>query len=509
MTDRAIDFEIREINEETRTVSGIALPYGELADVGGYKERFERGAFADTEIGAPLYFHHDHRALGTPIGSIVEARDTDDGLQVKARISKTPKGDEVYTLLKDGVLKKFSAGFEPVEHRTDSDGTVVRTKARLVEVSIVPRPAYSTADVAEVRAADTNEPKETAMPEETIAPEVVELREAVNDLERKIAVIGDATPTSDPLEVRSFGEFVKGLATGETRDKVELVTRAFTGATSADSNPQPAWVSQALRLIEDNRDVLNLFTKAPLPPTGNSIEYPRVNAVTGTVGAQAAEGDDLPYMEVGITTATAPVITYGGYSSLSRQSIERSDVAYLDTVLRYMAIQYAKATNGAVRTALTGATGLGAQTLSADTPQAWLDLVIDSTASVEDNGVAADFMLVSRDVYRRIARLTDTTNRPLFVLNGDGVNTFGTVTAMNKRGQMAGLSIVVDPNAAANTTYIGSREAITVFESPGAPFRLQDENIINLTKDFSLYGYMAVAVTHAASMVRADVDLVA
>ena len=27
--------------------------------------------------------------------------------------------------------------------------------------------------------------------------------------------------------------------------------------------------------------------------------------------------------------------------------------------------------------------------------------------------------------------------------------------------------------------------------SPGAPFRLQDENIVNLTKQFSVYGYVA------------------
>ena len=37
-----------------------------------------------------------------------------------------------------------------------------------------------------------------------------------------------------------------------------------------------------------------------------------------------------------------------------------------------------------------------------------------------------------------------------------------------------------------------SADAIQIKEQPGAPLRLQAENIVNLTKGFSVYGYAAI-----------------
>lgn len=513
MDDRSIEFEIRSVNEEERTVSGIAIPYDQTVEVGGYKERIERGAFKETEIGSPLYFNHDHRALGTPIGSIIEARDTEAGLEIKARISKTPKGEEVYTLLKDGVLKKFSAGFEPVEHRTDADGTVVRTKAKLIEVSIVPRPAYSKAAVAEVRAAENSNNtnlEESTMTENIENSEVVELREAVNDLERKFAVLGETKNAGNAVadQYRSGGEALKALLNGEDAAKEQF--RAFTGATTADSNVQPAWVNRTVKLVEENRDVLNLFSKAPHPGS-TSVTLPVLGSATGAVGEQAAEGNDLPYMEVVFSDETFGNKTYGGYSSLSRQAIELGTPGYLAKVLEYQALQYAKATNAAVRAALVAATGTATASLSADTFAGWADLVVDSAAALSSNGsgVEAEFMLVSTGVFKRLAHLTDSAGRPLMVVNGDGQNSVGNANVKGLRGSILGLPVVVDGGAAANTCIITNGEAVTVMESSGAPVRLSDENVINLTKDFSLYGYMIVGVTNKLAVVKVDADLVA
>jgi hypothetical protein len=44
------------------------------------------------------------------------------------------------------------------------------------------------------------------------------------------------------------------------------------------------------------------------------------------------------------------------------------------------------------------------------------------------------------------------------------------------------------------------------WENAGAPLRLEDENIINLSKDFSLYGYMAVGVTNALGLVKPTIS---
>jgi len=505
--------EIRSVDEETRMVSGIAVPYGQTTQVNGYKERVEKGAFGSPQ-NVTLFYGHDHRSGGLPIGKVVEARDTDEGLEIKAQISKTAKGEEVYTLLREGVLNKFSIGFQPTKSRREN-GVLVREKGDLKEVSVVAIPAYANAVVSEVRDADNLNTKENEVMTETVnnAPEVAEIREAVSDLERKFAVLSEQGNTSTSgAQFRSGAEMLKALAAGDDAAKMEI--RAYTGATlaDADGDARPGWVNRQLRLVDENRNFLNLFAKAALPASGNSVEYAQVTGTAGTVGVQANEGDDLPYMEVALGTATAPVLTYGGYSSLSRQAIERSDMAYLETVLRYQTLQYAKATNKAVLGAFNAAvSGFNNATLAADDAESWIGLVIDSAALIEDNGqgATAGFIVVARDVFRRMVTMTDNAGRPLLNVNGDGQNTFGSVNVRSTTANLAGYTVIVDNNLPAGSAYVGSSEAVTVFESPGAPFRLQDENIINLTKDFSLYGYMAVAVTNPLAVVRVDADLVA
>ncbi|TNM61532.1 HK97 family phage prohead protease [Streptomyces sp. NP160] len=518
MADRAIDFEIRSAEEveDQYVVTGLAVPFNQTVNIGSYKERFERGAFSDTEAGDPLFYNHEYvnadktlNRSATPIGTITEVEETDDGLFIRALISKTDKGREVYQLLKDKVLKSFSAGFESLKHRTDPDGVIVRTKARLLEVSVVPRPAYSNAAVAEVRAETNNKSEETTMSDtDTIASEVAELREGFSDLERKFAVLGSNNkPEVSGSHFRSGGEFLKALASGEESAKAEF--RAYTGATTADANAGSGttWVNRALKVVEENRDVLNLWNKSPLPATGNTIEYPVFVGHTGDVALQATEGADLAYIEVEVGTQTASVKTYGGYSSLSRQAIERSDVAYLDTVLQVQAQSYAKATNGAVRAALAAATGQTA-TLANDNAQGWLRMILAARRAIKTGGNStAAFVLVSADVYDRLFTLVDAGGRPLFSINGDGSNTVGSASLATVTGSIAGLPVVIDDVAASGTCVIAGTDAITVFEQPGAPVRLSDENVINLTKDFSLYGYLAVGVSNPSAIVKADVTL--
>ncbi len=54
------------------------------------------------------------------------------------------------------------------------------------------------------------------------------------------------------------------------------------------------------------------------------------------------------------------------------------------------------------------------------------------------------------------------------------------------------MPVVMIPRLTGTTFTVCSRDAITTMESAGAPVRLQDENIINLTQDFSLYGYQSI-----------------
>lgn len=514
--DSTVALEVRADKVDEFIVSGLAVPYGEVTNVGDYQESFERGAFADHTGTVPLFYGHQHAS--EPIGNIIATRETEAGLEVDAKISLTSRGKDVYQLVKDGVLQRFSIGFRPVAEKI-VDGVTVRTKAILGEVSVVPFPAYAGAAITQVRTQDfsasADETQERSEMTVENTADVTDIRESVEDLTRQIALLkdrGNDGAGANAVKFTSLGEFVKGLANRSVTmaDAAEL-TRAYTGATTTDANVQPGWVARDIKLVDRGRTVLNLFSKDSLPASGMSVEYPKFGSTSGDVAEQAAEGDDLTYIELVVGEGTAPVKTYGGYSELSRQTIERADVPYLNKVLDVQKISYGKVTNGAVRTVLTAGSSYGTHTIAfADKgkPGAWIDTVTDAVGQIDQNstGLNADVWVVSLDQFKAIASIVDTAGRPVFVLNGDGSNTIGNVSATGLTANVAGLRVVVDAGLTGVASYIVSGEALTVMES--GPFNLADENIINLSKAFSLYGYLAVTlndvkgvvkVTHAAS----------
>lgn len=509
---------ITEVETEQRTVKGIAVPYGEITNKYGYPETFAKGAFSDEPL-VQVFYQHD--STSTPIGRVQSYEDTDAGLVITAKISSTPKGDEVYTLLKEGVLDAFSIGVYPTESFEDDNGTTVHTKAELLEVSIVNTPAFDSARVSEVHNAESSEVRsEITNKDESeekadsahmeYEKEIGEIRSELEQFARDLSLSKEKESAPKAVQFNSGGEFLKALASGNESAKSEAKSYAFTGATTGDSVVKPEWIDRGLELIKVNRKAFDLFSHKSLPVSGNSIEYPLVSSVSGSVGRQIAEGDDLTYSEVVLTTATAPVHTYGGYTSISRQAIERSTVSYLETALDHLARNYGRATNTAVLTAATGASGVNTGTgitLSSGTAVNWIGFVNEGVQAIEDNGLGAqaEFMWVSRDVFNKVSTLVDTTGRPLMSINGDGTNTVGGADLRNISGTSAGVPVVVDGGLPAKTAFMGAKEAVEIYENSGAPYSLADENIINLTKDFSLYGYMAIAVPNPKALFKVAV----
>ncbi|MGW9567143.1 HK97 family phage prohead protease [Prescottella equi] len=509
---------IGKVDKDTRTVRGIAVPYGQVTSkVIGYREEFRKGSIAD---GTKVNIHVNHRTYDQlPIGKILEGRNTDSGYEIEFRIANTPRGDEVLELIREGVLGHLSVGFRPVSHEM-RDEVVVRTKVDLREVSIVEHPAYKGATIAKIRSAATSSESEDRMDPEELArliaedANVAQLRSDNEEMTRRIAVL-EAGDSRHAPEVRchSGGEFLQALARGDKEiiDEYrgvakDLEERAFTGQTTDDTVMRPAWIDKMLRLVDRKRPMTNLFSKEPMPATGNTVEYPYVKTETGTVAVQANEGDDLAYMEIALGFDSAKIRTVGGYTSLSRQVIERSTLAHLDTVLRYMGIQYAvnfeafvRAYYNALPTADADARknanllDVGAKPVTA---RDWISVTFDACALIEDNakGLEGEFIVASRDVAKEIVLIEDSQGRPVFAFNGDGANTWGDLSLNKNRivGKINHLPVVEVPDLSAGTFGVASSDAITTQESAGAPVRLQDENIINLTKDFSLYGYQAI-----------------
>ena len=507
-------FQVRSVDAETRTFEGVAVPYGKPADIAGiYTETFERGAVTLPPSGKTmLYWRH-----AEPIGLITRSADEADGYHITAHISETPRGDEAYTLLRDGVVDQLSVGFEPVEHRQDDEtGDITRTKVLLHEVSLVPIGAYGTdATVTDVRTAVTPNPKpegvrmdENDKTKTATAADLSEVRASVEDIERRVQVLSTRKDDKPAVDRRSAGEVLKAIVAGDEatiRSVSELQERAYTGGTSADSVVQNAWVGDLTRIFDATSGVLSsIFGTGPLPATGNSIEYSQLASNTTAVAKQANEGDDLGSGKVVLENKTAPVATYGGYTTLSMQQIERSTLPVLNHSLNALAQAAGKRAKLELRTAFTtlvtarraiasdaGVVSLGAK-LSTATYNSWISAIVDAAGMFDDEALSLDNLVVSKNVFKALAGFEGSDGRPLLNLDGaTSTNTVGKLDVKALKGSFASLVVVLDSGLADGEAAFVNGDAIRVYNS--GLVSLQDQNIINLSKDFSVYRYGAIA----------------
>jgi len=489
-------FEIRETNVETREVIGRAVPYNDVIDIGGGdKEQFVRGS---VDLNSHVKLFRDHKEI---IGKVNSMEEREDGLWIKAKISSTKLGDETLELVKDGAIRSFSVGFIPLVDEKQ-DRTIIRKKVNLKEVSLVAFPAYENASVTEVR-----EIKEETNMETTTTPdyssEIAEVRNHAEELERRLEVLSaDKTEAPTAPKFRSYGEYVKSVATGDESGLTLARAFADTNSVMADSILKNAWVNETIRILNNGRPTYNVFTSAPLPADGMTIEYPLLNSDSSAIEEQEAEGDSLTFGKIDLTSATANIKTYGGYTAMTRQLIERSSVAYVDAAFRAMAAAYAKKTNNVVKSYIDSLTTTSTSSVAAWSADAIIEMLADSATKVNnETGKALEFILCSSDVFKQLAKQVDGVARPIAAATNPS-NGFGSINPVGLTGNIAGLPIVVDPSLAAGTLLTGASSAITTYESAGAPFRLNDGDITNLTQQFSVYGYLAVAGHDPKALVK-------
>ena len=499
-------FEARLADTEERTITGLAVPYGQEANIGGqYKERFDAGAI-DNVDDVKLFYAHEE-----PIGKVISGRDTDGGYEITAKISQTPRGEEVLTLMRDGVLNKFSVGFVPVEDRWENNNsTVTRTKVSLKEVSVVAFPAFTGATINEVRndveaidAPDEVQEKESSLMSENIELDVRTALDEVAELRRDLEAVKTVqTVTPAVPQFRSQGEFAKALVAGEEDAKV----LARAASTSADTYAAPGFIGFINNLINANRPSWNVWSSTALPAAGMTVEYATVSANTLAVGEQDPENEALSFGNLSIDSVSANVKTYGGYTTMSRQTIERSSVNYLDTAFQALAIAYSNATNTAAKAAIAALDFTGkVMDLDGGTAASVIEGLIDGIKYIKTNsGLNAEFILCSADSYKYFMKIADSAGRPIVDINRDGQNTIGRANN-DLTGSIWGLPVIVDPSLGTGLAYLANSNALRVLEAPGAPVRLTDGDVTTLTDSISVYGYAAITVPFASAIVKLDI----
>jgi HK97 family phage major capsid protein len=225
------------------------------------------------------------------------------------------------------------------------------------------------------------------------------------------------------------------------------------------------------------------------------------------VGVQSPENEALSFGNLTIDSVSANVVTYGGYTEMSKQTIVRSSVNYLDTALRALSIAYANATNAALISVVQNLNYTGKVfDVSAGTSAALIAGLTDaSTYIFKNSGLRPEAIVCGTGAFKFLLSVQGEDGRPVVLVNGAGVNNIGSANVPGLSGQIMGLPIIVDPAMAVNAAYVANSAAIQTLESAGAPVRLSSEDITTLTDAISVYGFMAITVPFAAAIVELDV----
>jgi HK97 family phage prohead protease len=149
-------------------LEGRAVPYWQWSDVGYYLEQWATHALNESTVhgtrALPLLLFHDNRER-FPIGHSLSWRSATDGLHGAWALNDSADAQTAAGMVNSGDLSGLSIGFQAEEqtwqyaknfdpHAGPSGlDRVTRTKARLLEVSIVSTPAFADAQVASVRSA--------------------------------------------------------------------------------------------------------------------------------------------------------------------------------------------------------------------------------------------------------------------------------------------------------------------------------------------------------------------
>lgn len=161
---------VKSIDEDKRIIRGIAST--PATDRMGDIVRPEGAKFT---LPIPLLWQHDHNQ---PIGEVVAATVTPDGIEVEARLVRADapsqlaaRLEEAWQSIKHGLVRGLSIGFRPIKYSfiEDSDG-VEFTEWDFYELSAVTIPANAEASITNIKsfaehaAASGTEPAQKTMP---------------------------------------------------------------------------------------------------------------------------------------------------------------------------------------------------------------------------------------------------------------------------------------------------------------------------------------------------------
>jgi uncharacterized protein len=494
-----------------RSFSGIAVEYDVPAIVSdGTAVMFKKGSLPIDGRKPKLYLQHQSDQI---IGQVVERTEVDNAMLFVAKVSQTRLGDEAMTLIADGTLSEVSVGVQVEKFSYNDEGVMIIEKASWQELSVVSQPAFESSVITQIAASNDESIPQTE-PETDVVSELSQEKDENPMSETKENLTVEASEKVEKLwasartetKLPTAAEYISAFCVGGDKFQAmrETIRAAAPDVITTDIPgilPLPI-VQPTYNNFQGRRPVVDAVGARAMPQSGKVFIRPKVTTHT-SISAQASENASLDDGTFVVTDEQVTKGTFGGYVTLSEQSIDWSTPEVIGLVLDDMARIYANATdNKAADDLKTGATVTAAFGNDATDPTQWSAFISGAAQTIlsGSNGNLPTHLFVSPNMWGYLLGLNDTSDRPLFPQIGP-MNAFGNLAPGQVNGVAFGLQVVVDRNFATDTVIVGDASGYEIFEQQKGAISIDVPSTLSRTLAFR--GYFATLMIDATKFVKA------
>jgi HK97 family phage prohead protease len=466
--------DVHAAEPSSRTITGLALPYGEVAQLNGKPYTFTPGSLRAARERTPLLLGHDPNQ---PVGILTGLAESEAGVVATFRVDPGQHGDQALAQAASGSRGGLSIGAEIVRASEDADGVTVVAEAALFETSLVAIPAFSGAEITAVTANHTPEKEPADMTDNPETPDTetelsTELEEN-NDMDqdttevaasRRLDIVKAASP-----KLPTASEFVRAQLRADRGDAraAELVRAAITPTMSTDvpGALPPVYTNQVIGLVPQLRTLASTVANRPMPASGLKIIKPKAGTLPN--GAVIGYDAEAPTGKITMTSQEVDVIEWAFACDFSASIVERGTPDVIEYAYARIVEDY------------------------------YLDVEKALAAELQANasGTQATVGAALAEVYAKAHRPADVivAAPDLFGswIDAEGMMKWsqGNVSG-DMSGSLAGVRVVVSPDIAAGTAYAMASSAIELRES--APLRLTAVNVGGLRVELGVVSFYSI-----------------
>jgi HK97 family phage prohead protease len=475
------DIDVRTAEAASRTITGVAVPYGETANLGGTVYTFTAGSLTQARQRTPLLLGHDRNR---PIGVLVDLVDTPGGALARFSVDAGAEGDLALAQAASGSRGGLSIGAEIVDGTTGADGVVTVTAASLLEVSLVSIPAFAGADVMQVAADKTDE---SAEDDDENDPTIEDEAEATAEDEKEETDMLENETVAADLAAIPAAAAARPVMAADTY--ITAMVRAMKGDQNAARMIEASldvidtaaivglvpdqYLRQIIGGLADERPLANNVRRAPLPAEGMKLYKPIWT--TTPEGGWISESDPTPSNAITIGNHEVEIEQWAYGVSMTVASLERG-FGVGESVFRQIILDYYAAVEAKLSLAMTDAAdavAAGATILAT--------IGLQTAEIYKDSGRRPTTAFMAGDVWAEL--LATEASLPF---------TGGQTTASGIAGQIAGLDIVVTGALADGTLVCADRNVIELRES--APLQLRANAIGTMNVELGVTSFASFDV---------------